>query len=138
MIILVAICAGTATYSISYLLNKGPVFASALVTLISGIFLPYFLPENGPTLMAVAACASYAGQASNKNVPNLREMIMVSLITGALFIIFSTSYVGIGGRLGSIAAISCFTWMGIKKVFKNDNLQDNKISYINKVNFSEK
>jgi len=42
---------------------------------------------------------------------------MVSLITGSLFIISTSAYKGVGGKLGTIAALACFTWIGIKRVF---------------------
>lgn len=117
LILLVAIISGVATYAISNYLKKGAVFASATVTLISGIIFPYFFPETGSTLMVIAACCSYAGMVSVKNVSNIGEMIIVSVITGMLFVIFKSAYPGIGGRLGTIAAISCIAWIGIKKVF---------------------
>lgn len=122
MILIVAIIAGMATYVIANILNKGPVFASAVVTLISGIIFPHFFPLIGSTLMVVAACASYAGMVAIKNVPNLWEMVIVSSITGLLFIIVSTSYVGVGGRLGTISALACFTWIGFKRVFATGKL----------------
>lgn len=120
IILVVAIIAGVITYIIANILNKGAVFASAIVTLVSGIIFPHFFPSMGNTLMVVAACASYAGMVSVKNVPRIWGMIIVSSITGILFIIASTAYVGVGGRLGTIAAISCFTWLGFKKVFLKD------------------
>ncbi len=116
MILIVSIFAGVATYTIANILNRGAVFASALVTLVSGIIFPYFFPSMGNTLMVVAACASYAGMVGTKNVSKLWEMVMVSSITGILFIIASTAYIGVGGRLGTIAALSCFTWIGFKRV----------------------
>lgn len=116
-IIIVALISGISTYVISYYLDKGTVFGSAVVTLIAGLFLPYFFPETGASLATVAATASYAGQVSQKNVPNLGEMAIVSLIVGAVFITFTTSYVGIGGKLGTMAAVSCFIWLGFKRVF---------------------
>ena len=123
MIIIVAIIAGLVTYAIANILNKGAVFASAVVTLISGIIFPYFFPIMGNSLMVVAACASYAGMVAIKNVPKLWEMVMVSTITGTLFIVASTTYTGVGGKLGTIAAISCLAWIGFKKVFVAEKLK---------------
>lgn len=117
IILIVSIIAGMATYIISNILKKGPILASAIITLISGIFLPYFFPELGYTVVTAAACSSYAGMITVENAMNLREMAIVSLLTGILYIAASNAYVGIGGRLGTIAAISCFSWLGFKKVF---------------------
>ena len=38
-------------------------------------------------------------------------------MTGILFVAANSAYIGIGGRLGTIAAIACFAWLGFKKVF---------------------
>ncbi len=121
-IILVSILSGILTYLISNNLKKGPVFASAIVTLISGIYLPHYFGELGTTLMVVSACSSYAGMVTIKNIPNIWEMIVVSIITAMIFILASSSYVGVGGRLGTIAALSCFTWIGFKKFVYATNL----------------
>ena len=122
LIILVSIVSGALTFLISNNLKKGPVFGSAVVTLVSGIFLPHFLGEFGTSLMVVAACSSYAGMVAVKNIPNIWEMIVVSTITAILFILASSAYLGVGGRLGTIAALSCFTWIGFKKFVYATNL----------------
>lgn len=116
-IIVVAVLAGMATYTISVYMNKGAVFGSAVITLIAGIFFPYFIPTIGSKLAVVATCSSYAGMVAVKNVPKLWEMSIVGLIAGFLFIATSNAYVGVGGKLGTIAAISCFTWIGCKKIY---------------------
>lgn len=116
-ILTVSIISGITTYIVSHILKRGPVIASAIVTLIAGIMLPYFFPLIGVTLASVAACSSYAGMISVENALNLREMSIISLITGILYIATINAYVGIGGKLGTIAAIACFAWLGFKKVF---------------------
>lgn len=117
IILIVSIAAGMATYIVSNILKRGPVIASAIITLVSGIILPYFFPVVGNVLAIAAACSSYAGMISVENALNLLEMSIISLMTGILFIASSNAYIGIGGRLGTIAAISCFAWLGFKKVF---------------------
>jgi hypothetical protein len=106
-----------ATYVVSNILKRGAVIASAIITLVSGLMLPYFFPSMGNLLATAAACSSYAGMISVENALNLFEMTVISLMTGILFIAASSAYVGIGGRLGTIAAIVCFAWLGFKKVF---------------------
>jgi len=131
LIILVSTVAGILTYAISIILNKGTVFASAIVTLISGIIFPYFYPEKGAILMAVAACASYAGMVSIKNIPKITEMAILSSIVGILFIVTINGYLGVGGRLGTIASLSYFTWLGIKKAYSkltNQTITTNEMS----------
>lgn len=118
MIILsISIASGIATYIVSNILKRGAVIASAVITLVSGLMLPYFFPAIGGTLATAAACSSYAGMISLENALNLSEMSVISLMTGILFIAATNAYAGIGGRLGTIAAISCFAWLGFKKVF---------------------
>lgn len=117
IILIISIAAGMATYIISNFLKRGAVIASAIVTLVSGLMLPYFFPSIGGTLAVAATCASYSGMISVENALNLFEMGVISLMTGILFIAAISAYPGIGGRLGTIAAISCFAWLGFKKVF---------------------
>ncbi len=115
-IIITAILAGVATYAISVKLEKGAVFGSAIIVLVSGLFLPHFF-EMGTTLAVVATTSSYAGMVAAKNVPNLKEMAVVGFIVGVLFILVQVPYAGVGGKLGVIAAISCLSWIGLKKVY---------------------
>lgn len=117
MILTVTVLAGMSTYIVCNLLKRGPVIASAIITLAAGLILPYFFPATGTQLAVAAACVSYAGMISVENALNLWEMAIISLLTGILFVAASSAYVGIGGRLGTIAAISCFAWLGFKKVF---------------------
>lgn len=113
-IIITAILAGVAAYGISVKLEKGAVFGSAIVVLLSGLFLPHFF-EMGDTLAVVATTSSYAGMVAAKNVPNLKEMAAVGFIVGVLFILAQPVYLGVGGKLGVIAAIACLAWIGLKK-----------------------
>lgn len=124
-ILIISMIAGIATYVVSHILKRGAVIASAIVTLVAGLVLPYFFPLIGSTLAVAATCASYAGMISLENALNLLEMAMISLITGILFIAAINAYPGIGGRLGTIAAISCFAWLGFKKVFVGLGKQSN-------------
>lgn len=116
-ILAVSVISGLLTYFASNLLKRGPVIASAIITLAAGLLVPRFFPEHGATIAAAAACASYAGMISVENALNLLEMAVISLMTGILYIAAASAYVGIGGRLGAMAAISCFAWLGFKKIF---------------------
>lgn len=79
--------------------------------------MPPLFPTMGAAMATAAACASYAGMISVENALNVLEMAVISLMTGILFITVTSAYVGVGGRLGTIAAISCFAWLGFKKIF---------------------
>lgn len=118
IILLVCVVSGITTYIVSNYLKRGGVIGSAIVTLMAGLMLPYFFPEIGGQLALAAACASYAGMISIENALNTLEMAIISLMTGILFIAASSAFAGIGGRLGAMAAIACFAWLGFKKVFR--------------------
>ena len=117
LILIISLGAGLATYWVANIIKRGSVMASAMVTLAAGMLLPHFFPSTGNLLSSAAATASYAGMISMENALNVFEMATISLMTGILFIAADTAYVGIGGKLGTIAAISCFAWLGIKKIF---------------------
>ena len=117
ILLTVAVVAGLLTYTASNIIKRGSVIASAIITLVAGLVLPHFFPENGTLLATAAACASYAGMISVENVLNFFEMAAISLMTGILFVAAGEAYVGVGGKLGTIAAISCFAWLGFKKIF---------------------
>lgn len=113
--IITSVLSTSITYFININLKKGPVLASALVTLFAGVFFPYFFSQGG-TLAAMATSASYAAMVSQKKFPKISDMIFVGIICGLIFSTVQDAYVGVGGKLGTIAAISGFTWLGIKKV----------------------
>ncbi|SFI08038.1 hypothetical protein SAMN05192551_10663 [Tindallia magadiensis] len=119
LIIMVSVIAGVATYYISVVMGKGAVFGSAIVVLISGILFQYLEAENMITvsgLAVVATTATYTGMVAQKNVANLSEMAAAGFITALLYIASVNTFVGVGGRLGTIAALACFSWIGIKKL----------------------
>jgi len=120
LIIIVSIIAGMATYYISVIMGKGAVFGSAIVVLISGILFRYLEAENMIAvsgLAVVATTATYTGMVAQKNVTDLKEMAAAGFITALLYIASTNTFAGVGGRLGTIAALACFTWIGIKKLF---------------------
>jgi len=117
-ILLSATFGATGAYWISISLKKGGVLGSAIITLLSGIVFPRFVPELGATLAVVATAGSYAGMISKNNASKLWEMFFIGCFVGIIFILSSSAYVGLGGKLGTIAAISCFAWLGLKRVYK--------------------
>lgn len=122
IIICVTIICGIATFFLSSKFKKGAVTSSALITLLSGLILPRLFPEIGGTLAAAGACASYAGMIEAKRITSLKEMGIVSLFVGFIFIIASAGYPGVGGRLGTIAAIGCFAWLALRNIFYKVNI----------------
>lgn len=115
-IIIIAILATCITYFININLNQGGVMASAIVTLLSGIILPYLFPDNGSLLATVAASGSYGAMVSIDIFPKLMDMVFIGIFIGVIFLLTQDVFIGVGGKLGSIAAISGFTWLGIRNI----------------------
>ena len=86
VILLTTLISSMATYAISHLLKRGGVIASAIVTLVSGMILPYFFPTMGLTLATAAACGSYAGMISLENAVDVFEMAAIGILVGILFV----------------------------------------------------
>jgi len=116
IIILVSVISGVVTYYINHLLNKGPVFASAIVAVTAGLILPKLF-SNGYTLALVATCASYAGMSAKTRVASFKEMAFSCILLALIFMGSSNALVGYGGRLGTIAAISVITVWGLKNIY---------------------
>ncbi len=117
MILLVALVAGVLTYYINHYLNKGPVFASALVALLAGLLLPKLF-VYGSTLAVVATCASYAGMSAKTRITTIWEMGIGALLSGVIFIAADKALAGHGGRLGTIAAIAVITVWGARQAYE--------------------
>ncbi len=115
-IIIVSVVAALASYYINVNLKRGGVFGAALVILVAGFVCPHFVPEGGSNLAIMATISAYAGMIAPAKFPKIWEMVFVGIIAGLVFIVTTSAYVGVGGKLGTIAAISCLTWLGIKKV----------------------
>ncbi|MFP4456873.1 MAG: hypothetical protein ACLFPS_04370 [Clostridia bacterium] len=127
--IIVGVLAGVSSYYISQRLKKGPVYGSVVVTFIAGLLFTVLesIGINGALdLAVVAATASYAGMVGNMYVKNLLEMSVVSIITSILYMSSTNLFVGIGGRLGVIAAVSCFAFIGLKRIYKYKYIQSVK------------
>ncbi len=113
---------GLLSYWVSHHRKRGAVFGSAIVTLSAGILLS-ILSANfefplAPELSFAMTIGGYAGMVSNKIVKNLREMTIYSLLTGMVYISAPGVLPGVGGRLGSIAALGCLVFLGGRTVLK--------------------
>lgn len=132
-ILLAGIIGSVGSYWISLHLNKGATMGAALMTLLSGLIfpnIPFIDPALGATLAVVSTTGAYAGMISKKNIPNIMEMVIVGVFVGTISILAMTTYAGVGGKLGTMAAISCFVWLGVKKAFKigaGEKLEEKKV-----------
>ena len=118
----VAIIAGLATWFLNHHLQRGPVLASAVATLVAGLVLPNLL-EQGATLAAVAACASYVSMSANIRLRTTLETSAALILVSVLFIVSADIFVGVGGKLGTIAAVSVMTVWGCSQALGAISLQ---------------
>ncbi|HHT72845.1 MAG TPA: hypothetical protein GX008_03930 [Firmicutes bacterium] len=87
------------------------VQASAIVALVAGLSLPYVHGE-GTYLAAVCTCASYAAMSSEETIGRPSQMAIVSGLSGLIMYIAQNCLVGVGGRLGSCAALAVLAFAG--------------------------
>jgi hypothetical protein len=113
----VALIAGLSTWYLNHHLQRGPILASAVITLTAGLLLPNLF-EQGATLAAIAACASYVSMSANIRLRNSFETAIALLLAAWLFTMSANIFVGVGGKLGTIAAISVMTVWGYTEALK--------------------
>ena len=117
-VFVVALAAGLLTWYLNHHLQRGPILASAVITLCAGLLLPNIF-EQGNTLAAVAACASYVSMSANIRLRNSFETGIALILAASLFIVSTEIFVGVGGKLGTIAAVSVMTVWGCTEAFKS-------------------
>jgi hypothetical protein len=117
-ILIIALIATPLTFYLSTIHGNGPVLASGVVGMLSGLVLHVIYPEMGTNLAVVAICASFAGMSSREQLPNFGMVLLVALFTGVVFI-FSTPHLGgAGGKLGTIAFGSVLAGVGFQRILK--------------------
>ncbi len=90
---------GMITFFLQTELGLNPVLASGVVGLVGGIFLK----KIGPALF----CGSFVGMASPAMFYVLPGVVLSSLMAGIVFVITRDLFIGIGGKLGTIAFSGC-------------------------------
>lgn len=119
--ITVFLVAGLLTWIINRRLQRGAVFASAVVTLIAGLVLPELFAQGGE-LVPMAACASYVSMSSDTHLGNAWKIVVALLLAAALYTISSSVFSGVGGKGGTIAAICVLSvWGGGKALARAAN-----------------
>jgi hypothetical protein len=111
-VLVVALAAGLLTRFLTYRIQRGPVLSSAVVTVAAGLLLPVLFPQGGGTLVPVAACASYVGMSSENRLGKLWQMVLALSLAAVLYVASSSIFNGIGGKGGTIAAISVIAVWG--------------------------
>ncbi|WP_336001254.1 hypothetical protein [Halorientalis halophila] len=113
-VVAVAVMGAVATVVLSLRLELGPVVGSALVGLVAGVAFPLIAPATGATLAAVAFCASFVGMSSADRLGDERHAALAGALSGVVFVLVSPALAGAGGKLGTVAFVSCVSLVGLR------------------------
>ena len=111
-IVAVAVVAAVATVVLRTHAGASAVIASATVGLVAGLAFPVFLPTVGPTLAAVAFCASFVGMSSADRLETRGQIAGAGLVCGLVYVVVAPALAGAGGKLGTTAFVSCLAVAG--------------------------
>lgn len=116
---MLALICGAVGYWLRQNTTLSVVEVSALLSLTAGLVLPPLFREG--SLFAITCTAvSYATMCNDKRVCNYREMLIVSGICAVVVYLGKSILVGVGGRLGTSAAISVLIYVLIRNFFSPD------------------
>lgn len=71
---------------------------------------------TGDVVAAVAFCASFAGMATPERIPGTGTMPVAGTLSGAVFVDAASYFVGLGGKLGTIAFTACLLTAGARSL----------------------
>lgn len=109
--LIVSCVCGLSAWFLHHRLQRGPVLASAVVTLAAGLIMPKLF-AHGAALVPLAACASYVSMSATIRLRNIGETSLALALAAVLYTASTEIFVGVGGKLGTIAAISVMTVWG--------------------------
>lgn len=110
----VAAAAAVVTAVVNVRLDLGGVVSSALVGLVAGLTLPLLL--GGGTLVMVAFCASFVGMSTPERLADLRYFAAAGAVAGIVFVAVASVFPGAGGKLGTVAFVSCLSIVGADRL----------------------
>lgn len=124
-LILSGIAGATLTYFVSTHFKQSTVRASALLSLLVGLFfyafpdlLSTFLTKNIPM---VFFGSSFIGMVSTKYQVNYIHLAMAGVLFSMIYLLKSDFFIGFGGMLGAIALISLLSTLGVTKLVSKSN-----------------
>jgi hypothetical protein len=117
LVVPVAVAGAVGTAVLSVRLELGAVVSSALVGLLAGLGLPAIPFEPSGTLAAAAFCASFVGMSSSERLDGEGRVALAGALCGLVFVAVAAAFVGAGGKLGTIAFVSCVTVAGVEELF---------------------
>lgn len=93
----------------------GAVVGSAVVGLAAGVALPA-VSAVGETLAAVTFCASFVGMSSADRLGSEAHVAVAGAVCGLVFVAAATVFAGAGGKLGTVAFVSCLAVAGAERL----------------------
>lgn len=122
-VVLLMVLGTWATFYLSVYYKKGNVMASAVVVLGAGL-IEHFIPGvlNTQTAAGIAV-ASYAGMVSSKLIAQQHEILIIGVLCSFVFFSVDGIFSGVGGRLGTIAAVSWGSYFGLKLIYNSFAVQ---------------
>ncbi|WP_207586788.1 hypothetical protein [Halomontanus rarus] len=118
VVVPVAVVGAVSTVVLSVRLELGAVVGSALVGVVAGAAFPTLLPGLGETLAAVAFCASFVGMSATGRLRDEAHVALAGCLCGLVFIAVTPAFVGAGGKLGTVAFVSCVTVTGTRELYE--------------------
>ncbi len=118
LIILISVLATPLTFYLNIHRDHGPVLASAVVGLASGLILPELMPQTGSVLAVIAICASFTGMSGRDRCQSFWHILPAGLVTGIVFVYSTPLLGGAGGKLGTVAFGAVLSICGYMRLFK--------------------
>lgn len=119
VVVPVAVVGAVATVALSIRFDLGAVVGSASVGLVAGLALPPLVPDMGSTLAAVAFCASFVGMSTTERLGHEGHDALAGALSGLVFVAVSPAFAGAGGKLGTIAFLSCVAAFGAAELLES-------------------
>lgn len=121
--IIIALLWGAAGFWLRQNTKLSVVEVSALLALTAGLVLPPLFSEG--TLLALTCTAvSYAAMCSSDRCCSYRDMLFISFLCSLVIYFGQGVLVGIGGRLGTSAAVSVLLCLVIKNLLHLDGSKE--------------
>jgi Sec-independent protein secretion pathway component TatC len=134
ILIITGIIGATLTYFVSEHLRLGAVKASALLSLVVGLFfyvfpdvLNMYLTEHLPI---VFVGTSFIGMVSSKTLKSYTLLAIAGSLFTAIYITKNHVFDGYGGALGALAFIALVTTMGFAFVVSNSTKIKRKVALV--------
>ena len=94
------------TFIISLKLKTGPVIAAALIGTIASFIPSFFRSRKNKIINEIPAalyCGAFVGMTSVSIGAAYGFILLAGLAAGILYVLSSNTYVGVGGKLGTVA-----------------------------------